>query len=161
MMYLMFLCFDCMIIYDVHTHYELMMKTLQYCQMIIRAVHHGPRTQCRSNRTEYRIDRIEIRKKIQTTEKSRGWLGFRRFLDGIDRLDAIYLFKNFSNERKIIKSSSAESFLYPFSFFFIFRFCFVFFICFLFFFFFYHWQAQSESELTQNRRAEAWADELN
>ena len=43
---------------------------------VARAVHHGPRLQYRSNRTEYRIDRIEIRKNFQTAEKSRGWLGF-------------------------------------------------------------------------------------
>ena len=33
-----------------------------------RAVHHGPRLQYRSNQTEYRIDRIEIRKIFQTAE---------------------------------------------------------------------------------------------
>ena len=43
---------------------------------LYRAIHHGPQTQYRSNRTEYRIDRIEIRKNFQTAEKSRGWLGF-------------------------------------------------------------------------------------
>ena len=32
------------------------------------AVHHGPRTQYRSNRMEYRIDQIEIRKTLQTAE---------------------------------------------------------------------------------------------
>ena len=62
---------------------------------VVRAVHHGPRTQYRSNRTEYRIDRIEIPKNFQTAKKSRGWLRFWRFLDGINRLDAIYLFKIF------------------------------------------------------------------
>ena len=44
--------------------------------VVIRAVHHGPRTQYRSNRTEYRTDRTENRKNLETAEKSQGWLGF-------------------------------------------------------------------------------------
>ena len=72
---------------------------------ISRAVHHGPRRQYRSNRTEYRVDRIEICKNFQTVEKARSWLGFWWFLDGIDRLDAIYLFKTFRTNEKWLNRS--------------------------------------------------------
>ena len=44
------------------------MFDLFFDKNIDRAVHHGPQTQYRSNRTEYRIDRIEIRKKIKRPE---------------------------------------------------------------------------------------------
>ena len=72
---------------------------------IVRAVHHDPRTPYRSNRTQYRTDRTENHKNLQTAEKSRGWLGFERFLDGIDRLGAIYLLKNFRTNEKLSNPS--------------------------------------------------------
>ena len=73
---------------------------------IIRAVHHDPRTPYRSNRTQYRTDRTENHKNLQTAETSRGWLGFERLLDAIDRLSAIYLLKNVRTNEKLPNRSN-------------------------------------------------------
>ena len=60
---------------------------------------------------KYRLQRIEptqTNKNLQTAEKSRGWLGFRRFSDQMNRLRATYFWKtirkNETNE-KFLKNS--------------------------------------------------------
>ena len=77
---------------------DLLMKSIVSTHSIFSKIFERTKT--------YRIDRIEIRKNFQAAEKSRGWLGFWRFLDGIDRLDAIYLFKNFRTNEKLSNRSN-------------------------------------------------------
>ena len=72
-----------------------------------RAVHHDPRTPYRSNRTQYRTDQTENHKNLQTAEKSRGWLGFWRFLNQTNHLVAIYFLKKFQTNESNEKSRNS------------------------------------------------------
>ena len=74
-----------------------------------RAVPSGRSAQYRSNRKKYRIDRIENHQNLQTAEKSRGWLGFWRFFDGIDRLAVIYFSKILRATEKLSNRSNRST----------------------------------------------------
>ena len=44
--------------------------------------------------------------KLQTAQKSRGWLRFRRFFDEIDRVAPNFFFENFTPSEKILLNRS-------------------------------------------------------
>ena len=85
-------------------NFVLVLGKLLLKSYFFRAVHHGPRTQHRSNQTEYRIGRIEIRKNFSYGPKIATMARILTIF-GRNRSSRCNLsFQKLSNERKIIES---------------------------------------------------------